>query len=442
MRHLLALVLTCFIVHHAAAQVAAPGAAEQAAADAAEGAAPDPYSTLFLTWFSDPTTTVVVQWLAQTPVEQSDQDGDEASSTPHPEATLRCTPAEAPDADPQTATAQPRRFGKAKRGTQWLVMRAQFSGLAPDTRYHLHLPGREEPLLFATTPARLDKPLVFAEGGDCGTYEETWMLHRQAAAWDPLFAVIGGDIAYADGHDVKKWATFLRGWRQHMVAPDGRLIPMIVTIGNHEARGGFGRGRGDAPLYYTLFDGLFPETGYAALDVNADLSFLLLDSNHTTRIPGAQTDWLKQALDERKDTRFLVPIYHVPMYPVYRPITGGARGDARMKQREHWLPLFDQHQLPLAFEHDDHVYKRTHPLRDGQVAEEGTVYLGDGAWGKLRERAVSPDRHPYLAAAATRRHVMRITLYPAKSDRVFDMLAVDEHGEEIDRYPAAEEPGE
>jgi len=406
MRYLLPLALTCLVFNPTAAQEAAT----------------DTYDTLFLTWFGDPTTTIAAQWLT---TGQPDQ-------TAPVEAAI--VPADRPDAEPIVARSSAAAFGRG----DLLRQRVAFTGLMPDTRYHLRLPGLDTPLLLATAPARIDKPLVFAEGGDCGTYEQTWMLHRLAAAWDPLFAVIGGDLAYADGKHTDRWVTFLRGWREHMVTKDGRLIPMIAAIGNHEARGGFGRSRDDAPLFHALFDGLFPETGYAALDVNADLSFLLLDSNHTTRVEGAQTDWLARALDQRKDKRFVIPIYHVPMYPAYRSETGGARGDARMKQREHWLPLFDQHELPVAFEHDDHVYKRTHPLRAGKPAEGGTIYLGDGAWGKLRGGAVSPDDHEYLLKATTRRHVMRITLHPADSGKLFDMLAVDEHGERIDRYPQAE----
>ena len=67
-----------------------------------------------------------------------------------------------------------------------------------------------------------------------------------------------------------------------MVGRDGRLIPMVACIGNHEVDGGYGKPREKAPFFYALFDGLFPETGYATLDFGDYLSLVLLDTGHTS----------------------------------------------------------------------------------------------------------------------------------------------------------------
>lgn len=316
----------------------------------------------------------------------------------------------------------------------YYVQRAVFRGLTPHTLYQVHVQG--EPVgRFLTAPASLDDvagALVFAEGGDVGTSDYVAPLHEQAAAWDPLFAFVGGDLAYANGRDAERWVDYLQLWRRHMVAPGGRLIPMIVTIGNHEVIGGFNATREQAPFYFALFDNLFAQHTYATLDFADYLSLILLDSQHVSPVAGEQTDWLANALDERRDVTYVLPAYHVPAYPAHRPFDS-ERGD-RPGIREHWVPLFEQHDLPLVLEHDDHVYKRTHPLRGGEHSDDGVVYVGDGAWGMGDRVAATPEQRPYLYKSAARRHVIRVTLEPADDTRGIELLAVDPDGDVVDEF--------
>ena len=51
--------------------------------------------------------------------------------------------------------------------------------------------------------------------------------------------LIGGDLAYDDGNKPLVFLKYLQNYRQHMVDPKGRLIPMISCIGNHEVTGGY-----------------------------------------------------------------------------------------------------------------------------------------------------------------------------------------------------------
>ena len=78
-----------------------------------------------------------------------------------------------------------------------------------------------------------------------------------------MFAVIGGDLAYDNGKSVEINLAFLKNYSKHMVSRDGRLIPMVACIGNHEVDGGYNQPRSRAPFFYALFDGLFRETGHA-----------------------------------------------------------------------------------------------------------------------------------------------------------------------------------
>lgn len=45
---------------------------------------------------------------------------------------------------------------------------------------------------------------------------------------------MGGDLAYADGHESEKWVIFFEQWSEHMRSGD-RLIPIVAAIGTHES---------------------------------------------------------------------------------------------------------------------------------------------------------------------------------------------------------------
>ena len=139
-----------------------------------------------------------------------------------------------------------------------------------------------------------------------------------------------------------------------------------------------------------MFDGLFPETGYNTLDFGDYLSLVLLDTNHTSKVAGAQTEWLDKALAARRDLPHTIVVNHVPAYPSHRNPKGTVSKDGKKvfgtgeDQREHWVPLFDKHRVPVVLEHHDHTFKRTKPLVGGLQNDNGVLYLGDGSWGRLR----------------------------------------------------------
>ena len=111
---------------------------------------------------------------------------------------------------------------------------------------------------------------------------------------------------------------------------------LVAGIGNHEVDGGYNKPRAKAPFFYALFDGLYPETGYATLDFGDYLSLVLLDTAHTSAIEGAQTDWLAKALKERAERPHVVVVNHVPAYPSFRKMEGkdGKAGRFQRSRRQ------------------------------------------------------------------------------------------------------------
>jgi hypothetical protein len=214
-----------------------------------------------------------------------------------------------------------------------------------------------------------------------------------------------------------------------LIAEDGRVIPILVAIGNHEVQGGFHHRHDDyeqtdvwrerfATYFYSLF--AFPgQPGYNVIDFGDYMSLIALDTFHTNPIEGEQTQWLERTLSQRVDVPHVFPFYHIPAYGV---------STSSGPMRRHVVPLFEKYGVRIAFENHGHVYKRTHPIRDGKISEDGIVYVGDGAWG-VNLKPVR-DRW-YLAKAQSVHHFIVVTIHRDQRS----LLMVDADGNIIDRFP-------
>jgi hypothetical protein len=367
--------------------------------------------TLFLTWQRDPTTTMTIQWIGA-PGDAMDtviryRAGSANSLAPWMEQPTQCKPY--PFSDRQ-------------------VYRTELRDLAPGTEYQFRIGQGSSLYRFRTMPSRFNDTISFISGGDCGTNSHTIANNIQAARQDPMFAVVGGDLAYENGRSTETNLAFLRNYSKHMVGQNGRLIPMVACIGNHEVEGGYGMPRSKAPFFYALFDGLFPETGFATLDFGDYLSLVLLDTGHTTPIAGLQTDWLEKTLKARADHPHVMVVNHVPAYPSARKMEGtNGKDGTGAGNRKHWVPLFEKYRVPVVLEHHDHTFKRSKPLLDGLAHDNGVLYLGDGSWGQLRSPQ-KPENLPYLDVVTRNYH---LSLHRIQGAERFH-LALDENGKVMD----------
>ncbi|PSP93574.1 hypothetical protein BRC91_08220 [Halobacteriales archaeon QS_4_62_28] len=378
-----------------------------------QSASADIQSTLIATWRgTDPTSSITLQWLAK---------GDGAQdSVP---VTLSPTGADGSTSEVETGTAQ---FGDSEIQRH----RAEPTDLQPDTEYRVQIGDTDLDPVIRTAPETLTAPITFAEGGDLGSGGETVKLHEQAAEWDPLFAFVGGDLAYADGVNTRKWLSFLDMWNENMRSGD-RLIPIVAAIGDHEVAASQNKTTNDpsdAPFFNALFDNPEREQAYWAFDAGDYLSMLVLDSTQTAAVGGAQTRWLDKRLTERTDRQHLMAAKHIPAYPSAKAIH--ALGTDAI--REHWVPLFEEYDVDIVFEHDGHAYKRTHRLRGGETdAENGIQYVGDGGWGQHLRDPKSTEERPYLKQSEGSHNVLGVTIRP---DGTRSVRAVDPDGNTIDEF--------
>ena len=360
---------------------------------------------VFATWSGDPTTTVTLDWHLEA-----------GGSLPYVE--VRGPGRESWTAFPGTAIEFP--------FSDRMVYRAHVTGLHPDAEYEIRFAAGGRTWKHQTMPQTATRPIRFAIGGDTRAQDETFgRMNRIVAAHDVDFVVFGGDLAYSNGdprlleREIEWWETL----HNSLVTDNGRLIPVLAAIGNHEVisagrfetpavadslRRLYGVEPEDAPYY----DALIARPGterYRTIDFGDYLSILLLDTNHKTPIEGAQTDWLRSALASRTHVPHVFPVYHVPGYPSVRRYDGSTSEQVR----EQWAPLFDEYGVAIAFENHDHVYKRTVPIRGNAEHPEGVVYLGDGSWG-AGPREIGRDHEPsdawYLANAISTLHAILVTL--------------------------------
>jgi hypothetical protein len=206
-----------------------------------------------------------------------------------------------------------------------------------------------------------------------------------------------------------------------MVTSDGRMIPLMPVLGNHDIKAVALKQKSKDFLFYQLF--AFQEEGvpYRVFDAGDYLSLFLLDSGHSYHIEGRQTVWLKNNLCRRENTPYKMAAYHISGYPSVYPY----RGSGAQRIRTQWAPLFERYHLHAAFEHHNHAYKRTHPLKGGKIDPSGVVYMGDGSWGVSPRK---PKKLWYLDAALQSNAVCLVTL---TSDRG-RVEAIDLKGEVID----------
>jgi acid phosphatase type 7 len=326
------------------------------------------------------------------------------------------------------------------------IRRVELTNLGQDTYYEFRIGSEGRTFGFRTMPREADRPIRIAIGGDV-RHRQEWMdrTNRVAAGHDPDFVVFGGDLAYADSNPrrIGRWYEWFESTMRTLRTSEGRLIPVVAAIGNHEVWSDayareepdpdafieeFGLIHGQPKFYFDLFP--FPgRPGYNVLDFGEYLSLLILDTEHVNYIAGTQTAWLNFTLAARRHVPHVFPVYHVPAYPSVRAFE--TLPSARV--REHWVPLFERYGVEVAFESHDHAYKRTHPIRQGRIDPEGIVYVGDGAWG-VETRPIGRD-HPepawYLDRAESVRHFVLLTIDGGSRH----MSAIDEFGVTFDELP-------
>ena len=229
---------------------------------------------------------------------------------------------------------------------------AEISGLTPSTTYYFVVvsDGQASPERHFVTGPEDDRPFKLLYGGDSRSNRSSRQdMNRRMAELLQSDATImalwhGGDFI-ATGSNLGQWSAWLDD-HELTVTSAGRVLPVIPARGNHE---------GDGALYNVVM--AWPggrEVDYFVTRVGLNTTLITLDSNGAQG--GAQREWLDRSLQEAQVGRWILANYHRPAYPAVKS-PGGAL--------QHWVPLFEQHNVDLVCESDGHALKRnrSHPER-------------------------------------------------------------------------------
>lgn len=321
------------------------------------------------------------------------------------------------------------------------VHRVELTALTPDGRYEFRFDDGGKIYCFRTMPKTLSREVRIAAGGDIGFGTWTERMNRIAASHDPDFVIWGGDLAYCDGAQERlgRWYNFFDSLKKSLLTADGRVIPVLATVGNHEVQGGFYKA-GDKPEktedarrlrvspYFMSFFAMPGQPGYNVVDFGDYLSVILLDSGHLNPIGGAQAAWLNETLAKRTRVPHVFPAYHVPGFGTFRPLSDRYATAIR----EHWVPLFEKYRLAIVFENHEHNFKRTVPIKNMQRDPTGVTYLGDGAWGAWTIGVADREKKWYLDQVDSLNHFYLVKLKGPEAE----FEAINLLGETFDRYRA------
>lgn len=295
---------------------------------------------IILTWQNDPQTTMTITW-------RTDQEGENNTVYYSSEENINLDEYNKKKADTSTF----------EETTAW-IHSAELTDLQPDTIYWVVIVSdgyKSEKFCFETAPEN-SEDLVFIIGSDAQHLQTQMPVIREvlskAAKENPDFFMYSGDIVNAELSEYE-WDLFFDLWDELMITDEGRRIPIIPTLGNHEVVGGYGGKQEKAIFYFNRFKVPEPKD-YYSIQYGPDLLILSLNTDHTSTVDGEQLIWLEETLKENQNITWIIPQYH----------DGGWWGSGKInaKIRSYWLPLFEEYGVDLVHSGHIHFYMRSFPL--------------------------------------------------------------------------------
>ena len=354
-----------------------------------------------VTWHTDPATQAVVSW--NTIEEGKSHKLHLRSEDGSRKETIECQ--------------RNGKFTDSSSKFELFYHHARLKDLKPATKYFVRCEsdGRKSPEMWFFTAPKEDKAVRLLFGGDSrsGQTQRRMMNRRMARLLsempDILALAHGGDYI-VNGRKLDQWWVWM-GDHELTVTDKGRLLPIIPARGNHDP----------GPIFNEIFD--FPKDDLNYYSVNLSPEVRVITLNTETSMAGNQKKWLGEQLSEaRPEQRWLVAQYHRPAWPAVKG-PGGAL--------QHFVPLFEKHNIDLVCEADGHNLKRTVPIRNGKQDPTGITYIGEGGLG-VGQRSPKKDRwylkSPGLATKAHHVHLLSFSPDHLKIKAIgMDGKTLDEH---------------
>ena len=302
---------------------------------------------VMLTWSSDPSASVDIQWRTDTTIAAGTVNYRRKGSS-----------------EVLSANAEKYRMEDLRLMNDRFINRftAQLSNLKPGTTYEYQIvpqTGWNENYTFST-PAANDS-FSFIWFGDVHR-SPIWgelvnVAHKNHP--DAAFLAFVGDMV-GDGLHRNEWDDLFE-FPKSIISQK----PLMMTLGNHDTRSGLG-----ALMYRELFsypkngpEDVIPEHTYSFTCKNA--LYLMIDATSPIE---KQTKWIEDQLANTSAT-WKFAIFHFPPYNFDEPY---------LDIQQAWVPLFDKYHVDMVFGGHIHYYMRSKPMRGGEVVDSynnGTAYI-------------------------------------------------------------------
>jgi len=238
---------------------------------------------------------------------------------------------------------------------------AELRNLKPGTTYEYRVaPQKGWPDEYSfSTPAK-DNQFSFTWFGDTHFSPRFGDIFAKAekAHSDAAFYMIAGDLV-SDGLHRDQWDDLFE-YSKHIIPRK----PLMSVLGNHDSRYGLG-----ALMYRELFS--YPKNGPADVPPEQTYSFtyknaffLMIDCTSPIEI---QNSWIEEQLAKSKAT-WKFAMFHFPPYNWEEPYYNIQKA---------WVSLFDKYHVDMVMSGHLHYYMRSNPMKAGKVVKsfkDGTVY--------------------------------------------------------------------
>ena len=301
---------------------------------------------VMLTWSSDPSTGMDVQWRTDTTVAEGIVKYREKGSK-------------------QEISVKASRYRMEDRvlmNDRYINrFTAELRNLKPGTAYEYQVVPQEawsDEYSF-TTPAK-DNQFAFIWFGDTHFSPKFGALFNKVEKEHPdaAFYSIAGDLV-SDGLHRDQWDDLLE-YSKNIIPRK----PLMSVLGNHDSRYGLG-----ALMFRELFS--YPKNGPAGIPPEQTYSFeyknalfLMIDCTSPIEI---QSSWIEEQLARSKAT-WKFAMFHFPPYNWEEPYYNIQKA---------WVPIFDKYHVDMVMSGHLHYYMRSNPMKEGKVVKsfkDGTVY--------------------------------------------------------------------
>ena len=302
---------------------------------------------VMLTWSSDPSTTIDIQWRTDTTATTGEIRFREEGSN-----------------EVRTIEAIKYKLEDRLLLNDRYINRftAHVTGLKPGTEYEYQIvPETAWNTNHKFSTQSTDDSFSFIWFGDTHYSPIFGELINRADSLHPdaAFYTIVGDLV-SDGLYRDQWDAFFH-YPEKVISRK----PLMSVPGNHDNRAGLG-----ALMYRELFS--YPKNGPEDVPSEQTYSFkyknalfLMIDA---TSPVDAQTGWIEDQL-KNTDAIWKIAVFHFPPYNWEEPYP---------YIQKTWVPLFDKYHVDMVFGGHVHYYMRSKPMKGGEVVDSynnGTAYI-------------------------------------------------------------------